>query len=70
MLTFYEVKCVEPSYTLKKKETSKKNWHLYMHTHMRIRNYVRVGADLPPPGLNRVKKFFWAGFRPKTLIFW
>ena len=24
---------------------------MYTHTHTRIRNYVMVGADLPPPGL-------------------
>ena len=28
---------------------------MYTHTHTRIRNYVMVGADLPPPGYNRVK---------------
>ena len=25
-----------------------------MHTHPRIREYVMVGANLPPPGSNRV----------------
>ena len=29
---------------------------MYTHTHTRIRKYVMVGADLPPPGTNRVKK--------------
>ena len=28
---------------------------MYAHTHPRIRKYVMVGADLPPPELNRVK---------------
>ena len=28
---------------------------MYTHTHTRIRNYVRVGANLPPPESNRVK---------------
>ena len=28
---------------------------MYTHTHTRIRNYVMVGADLPPPGSYRVK---------------
>ena len=28
---------------------------MYTHTHTRIRNYVMVGADLPPPGAYRVK---------------
>ena len=32
-----------------------KNQHMYTHTHTRIRKYVMVGADLPPPGTNRVK---------------
>ena len=27
---------------------------MYTHTHTRIRKYVMVGADLPPPGTNRV----------------
>ena len=27
----------------------KKNWHLYTHTRTGTHEYVRVGADLPPP---------------------
>ena len=27
---------------------------MYAHTHTRMRKYVMVGADLPPPGTNRV----------------
>ena len=34
----------------------KTNQHLYTHTHTRIREYVMVGANLPPPPeVNRVK---------------
>ena len=29
-----------------------------MQTHPRIRKYVMVGADLPPPELNRVKEIY------------
>ena len=54
-VNFFGVKRVAPSSTLKMRK-SKKNQHVYTHTHMRIRNYVTVGADLPPPpsiiGLN------------------
>ena len=29
---------------------------MYTHTHTRIRKYVMVGANLPPPGRNRVNQ--------------
>ena len=51
---FFGVESVVPYSTLKMTK-SKKNLHVYAHTHPRIREYVMVGANLPPPRSNRVK---------------
>ena len=54
-VNFFGVKHVAPSSTLKMRKVTK-NQHVYTHTHTRIRNYVMVGADLPPPGLIGLNK--------------
>ena len=56
-VTFFGVKPVVPSSTLKMRKSHKKSARVcaYTITHTRTRKYVMVGgADLPPLELNRV----------------
>ena len=48
-MKFYEVKCFEPSYTLKKTKSQKKLARVYAYTHAYTQ--IREGGA---PGLNRV----------------
>ena len=52
-MKFYEVKCVEPSYTLKKRKSQKKLARVHAYTHAYTQLHEGGGRSAPP-GLNRV----------------
>ena len=54
-MKFYEVKCFEPSYTLKKTKSQKKLARVYAYTHAYTQIREGGGKFAPPPDLIGLK---------------
>ena len=55
-MKFYEVKCIEPSYTLKKRKSHKKLARAYAYTHAYTQIREGGGRSAPPRAFKEPKK--------------